>query len=195
MLSPLSPPSCWPTSARPATNTQPPHDRYLAGKKGRQACIEALRWLRGIPADHPYMLAEVHAIFQQIDAEASITEGNGLRAQLVEVAKPTNLKRLYIGCLMFTLMQMAGSNAINYYSPAIFQSIGLAGSDTSFFATGIYGLVRFVAIIFAMIFVVDRFGRTRTLMVGSCVMVSDYPPSPFPRDYLLCPGFLPSPRR
>ena len=112
-----------------------PSDRYLAGKKGRQACIDALRWLRGIPADHPYMLAEVHAIFQQIDAEAAITEGNGLRAQLAEMAKPTNLKRLYIGCAMFTLMQMAGSNAINYYSPAIFKSVGLAGSDTSFFAT------------------------------------------------------------
>lgn len=156
----------------------PESPRYLAGKKGRQACIDALRWLRGIPGDHPYMLAEVHAIFQQIDAEASITEGNGLRAQLAEIAKPTNLKRLYIGCVMFIFMQMAGSNAINYYSPAIFQSIGLTGSNTSFFATGIYGLVRFVAIIFAMIFVVDKFGRTRTLMCGSFIMVSCFPGSP-----------------
>ena len=73
---------------------------------------------------------------------------------------------------MFIFMQMAGSNAINYYSPAIFASIGLTGSNTALFATGIYGLVRFIAIIIAMIFVVDRFGRTRTLMIGGGIMVS-----------------------
>ncbi|KAG8413963.1 hypothetical protein J3459_014924 [Metarhizium acridum] len=67
---------------------------------------------------------------------------------------------------------MAGSNAIKYYSPAIFKSVGLAGRNTAFFATGVYGVVRIVSVLFAMVFVVDRFGRTMTLMAGSFVMVT-----------------------
>lgn len=152
----------------------PESPRYLAQRKGREKCIASLQRLRCIPSDHPYLLEEVHSIFQQIEHEEAIAEGHGIKTFLKEVAKPGNQKRLLIGCLMFIFMQMAGSNAINYYSPAIFKSIGLTGSNTAFFATGIYGVVRFVAIIFAMVFVVDRFGRTRTLMAGSVVMVSKY---------------------
>ncbi|KAK8096088.1 hypothetical protein PG999_014110 [Apiospora kogelbergensis] len=121
----------------------PESPRWLAEKKGRDACL---------------------------DEEAMLTEGDGPRALFYEMLKPANLKRLYIGCVMFVLMQMAGSNAINYYSPSIFKSIGLVGSDTSFFATGIYGLVRFVAIIAAMNFFIDRFGRRKNLMCGSSIM-------------------------
>lgn len=150
----------------------PESPRYLAQRKGRDKCIASLQRLRCIPSDHPYLLEEVHSIFQQIEHEEAIAEGNGIKTFLKELTKTGNIRRLLIGCLMFIFMQMAGSNAINYYSPAIFKSIGLTGSNTAFFATGIYGVVRFVAIIFAMVFVVDRFGRTRTLMVGSVVMVS-----------------------
>lgn len=150
----------------------PESPRYLAQHKGRDKCIASLQRLRCIPSDHPYILEEVHSILQQIEHEEAIAEGHGIKTFLKELTKPGNQKRLLIGCLMFIFMQMAGSNAINYYSPAIFKSIGLTGSNTAFFATGIYGVVRFVAIIFAMVFVVDRFGRTRTLMAGSVVMVS-----------------------
>lgn len=149
-----------------------PNYRWLARKKGRAACVEVLQRLRNIPADHPYLLEEIHSIFQQLEHEEAIAEGTGFKPILKEIAKSGNRKRLGIGSLMFVFMQMAGSNAINYYSPAIFRSIGLTGSNTGLFATGIYGAVRFVAILFSMIFVVDRFGRTRALMAGSAVMVS-----------------------
>lgn len=152
----------------------PESPRYLAQSKGRDKCIASLQRLRCIPSDHPYLLEEVHRIFQQIEHEEAIAEGHGIKTFLKELAKPGNQKRLLTGCLMFIFMQMAGSNAINYYSPAIFKSIGLTGPNTAFFATGIYGVVRFVAIIFAMVYVVDRFGRTRTLMAGSVVMVSKF---------------------
>jgi hypothetical protein len=71
---------------------------------------------------------------------------------------------------MFVFMQMAGSNAINFYSPRIFKQIGLSGTTTGLYATGIYGIVRFVAVCIAMLFIVDRFGRTKMLMYGSALM-------------------------
>jgi hypothetical protein len=131
-----------------------------------------LQRLRNIPADHPYLLEETHSIFQQLQHEELIAEGNGFKPIMKEMVKAGNRERLAIGALMFVFMQMAGSNAINYYSPAIFRSIGLTGDNTGLFATGIYGAVRFVAIMFSMTFIVDRFGRTKMLMGGSAVMVS-----------------------
>ncbi|KAI7152833.1 hypothetical protein KC324_g14732, partial [Hortaea werneckii] len=38
------------------------------------------------------------------------------------------------------------------------------------YATGIYGIIRLVAVLIAMYFVVDKFGRTKMLMSGSAVM-------------------------
>ncbi|UKZ48227.1 hypothetical protein TrVGV298_002463 [Trichoderma virens] len=142
----------------------------LQGKKGREACLQVLQRLRNLPDDHPYLLEEAHSIFQQLEHEEAIVEGNGFKSIVREIAKAGNRRRLGIGALMFIFMQMAGSNAINYYSPAIFRSIGLTGTNTGLFATGIYGVVRFVAIMISMLLVVDRFGRTKTLMAGSAVM-------------------------
>lgn len=56
-------------------------------------------------------------------------------------------------------------------SPRIFKSVGLTGSSTSLYATGIYGIVRLVCVIIAMNFVVDRFGRKNMLMGGAVVML------------------------
>jgi hypothetical protein len=56
------------------------------------------------------------------------------------------------------------ANAVNYYSPRIFQSLGLSAAsakvsadsmgpdtDSQLFATGVYGVVRFVATLIAMV--------------------------------------------
>ncbi|KAK6222906.1 hypothetical protein LQW54_000716 [Pestalotiopsis sp. IQ-011] len=148
----------------------PESPRWLAKNSGQEACIRVLQKLRNLTPDHPYLREEVDGIFRQLESEREFEDRSGRFSVFKEMRRPGNRQRLIIGVLMFIFMQMAGSNAINYYSPAIFASIGLTGSDTAFFATGIYGLVRFVAVIIAMIFVVDRFGRTRTLMIGGGIM-------------------------
>jgi len=56
-------------------------------------------------------------------------------------------------------------------SPRIFKSVGLTGSNTSLYATGIYGIVRLICVIIAMHFVVDRFGRKNMLMGGAVIML------------------------
>ncbi len=106
----------------------------------------------------------------QIEHERQTTAGKGLAAEFKELSLKGNRNRLVIGVLIFTFMQMAGSNAINFYSPRIFKSIGLTGTNTGLYATGIYGIVRFIAVCIAMFFVVDRFGRTKMLMYGSALM-------------------------
>jgi Sugar (and other) transporter len=106
----------------------------------------------------------------QIEQERQSTSGKGLIAEFKELSHKGNRNRIAIGVCIFIFMQMAGSNAINFFSPRIFKSIGLKGTTTGLYATGIYGLVRFVAVCIAMLYVVDRFGRTKMLIYGSVLM-------------------------
>lgn len=129
-----------------------------------------LSTLRNLPADHPYIQEEVYRIMEQIEQERASTSGKGLVAEIKELSHKGNRNRLAIGVCIFVFMQMAGSNAINFFSPRIFKSIGLKGTNTGLYATGIYGVVRFIAVCIAMIYVVDRFGRTKMLMYGSALM-------------------------
>jgi hypothetical protein len=95
----------------------------------------------------------------------------GSISQWKELTAPSNRRRILVGIFIFIFMQGAGSNAINYFSPRIFKSIGLKGQSTGLYATGIYGVVRLVCVIVAMHFVVDKFGRRNMLMAGATVML------------------------
>ena len=74
----------------------------------------------------------------------------------------------------------------SYYSPLIFQSLGLSATSSKLFATGVYGVVRFVATLFAMLVLADRFGRRSMIIAGGSMMaiciwivgalVKTYPP-------------------
>jgi MFS family permease len=58
-------------------------------------------------------------------------------------------------------------NAINYYSPTIFRSIGITGSSTSLFTTGIFGVIKTIGGIVWCFLIIDHFGRRAILLVGA----------------------------
>ncbi|KAI7608933.1 hypothetical protein KC343_g12512 [Hortaea werneckii] len=144
--------------------------RYLARTQGRESAEAGLSALRNLEKDHPYLIEELGHVMDQIEQEQIFAVGKGLKATVNMVCRKGNWNRLVIGNVMMIFMQMAGSNAINYFSPKIFKSIGLGGGSTALYATGIYGIIRLVAVLIAMYFVVDKFGRTKMLMSGSAVM-------------------------
>ncbi|KAJ5880960.1 uncharacterized protein N7473_012013 [Penicillium subrubescens] len=51
---------------------------------------------------------------------------------------------------------LTGTKAMTDYSPTIFKTAGLSGSSVSQFATGIYGIVRFIACVFFLTDSLDR---------------------------------------
>jgi hypothetical protein len=80
------------------------------------------------------------------------------------------------------------SLSIGYYAPQIFASVGLTGSSTSLFATGIYGTVKVISTGIFLIVGIERFGRKWPLVGGAwwmaacmfiigAVLVS-FPPNP-----------------
>ena len=63
-----------------------------------------------------------------------------------------------------------GINAIIYYAPTIFGSLGLNASTTSLLATGVLGVVDVIFTLPAILFV-DAWGRRIFLMVGALGMM------------------------
>ncbi|KAJ5753016.1 hypothetical protein N7520_009933 [Penicillium odoratum] len=144
----------------------PESPRWIAKKYGRSRAIETLSKLRRLPADHELVQEEVSDILHQLEIEFSNSLGN-TRAAWKEVMEPGLRNRVFLGVVIMIFFQMCGSNSINYYSPRIFKSIGLQGTEATLVSTGIYGIVRLVAVFIAMYFVVDRFGRKSMLICGS----------------------------
>ncbi|KAK6464083.1 putative sugar transporter, high affinity [Scheffersomyces coipomensis] len=78
-------------------------------------------------------------------------------------------KRVAVACLVMTFQQWTGVNFILYYAPFIFARLGLSGTTTSLLASGVEGIVMFLATIPAVIWV-DKLGRKPVLISGAIVM-------------------------
>ncbi|KAJ9655984.1 hypothetical protein H2201_008683 [Coniosporium apollinis] len=65
--------------------------------------------------------------------------------------------------------QWTGINAILYYAPQIFNGLGLSSNAVSLLATGVVGIVMFIATIPAVMYV-DKLGRKPVLIVGAIGM-------------------------
>jgi len=81
----------------------------------------------------------------------------------------TLLVRVAVGSLTMFFQQWTGINAILYYAPSIFQSLGLSGNAISLLATGVVGIVMFLATIPAVIWI-DQIGRKPVLISGAFLM-------------------------
>lgn len=66
--------------------------------------------------------------------------------------------------------QFSGTNSIGYYAPEIFETIGVAKSSASLFATGVYGTVKVVTTAIFLFIGIDQLGRKKSLMFGGLWM-------------------------
>lgn len=103
----------------------------------------------------------------QLEREAKLIGGSSYWQLLKELSIRGQRNRVGLGVGMMVFQNLSGINAINYYSPTIFGSLGVTGTDTALFATGIYAVVKFVTTIIFLVFLVDRIGRRPALLIGS----------------------------
>ncbi|CEG66505.1 hypothetical protein RMATCC62417_03072 [Rhizopus microsporus] len=143
--------------------------RWLAQHGRTDDVLKNLCRLRDLPADHPEILQELKEIEDAAELDRQAKSG-----KWTELFQRENLHRLFIGIMLQIFQQWTGSNAINYYGPDIFKSIGLDSNETEILATGVYGAVK-VAFVFVTFFFVDtRLGRRHTLMMGSAIMMVSF---------------------
>ncbi|KAH0373958.1 general substrate transporter, partial [Aureobasidium melanogenum] len=158
--------------------------RWLAKNDRHDEALASLAYIRCVSTDDPEVLQELAEIRASVEEEFLATEGLSWK----ECLKPGYRERFGLAfCIMFW-QQWSGTNSIGYYAPQIFASVGLTGSSTSLFATGIYGTVKVIATGIFLIIGIERFGRKWPLVTGAWWMAScmfiigallvSYPPDP-----------------
>ncbi|KAJ5767140.1 uncharacterized protein N7511_004756 [Penicillium nucicola] len=141
--------------------------RWLFGRGRREEAIKNLCWVRQLPADDIYMIEEIGAIDQALEEQR---RSIGIGFWKPFKAAGTNKKvmwRLFLGSALFFWQNGSGINAINYYSPTVFKSIGVRGTNTSLFTTGIFGVVKTVVTFIWLLWLIDHVGRRNLLLVGA----------------------------
>lgn len=162
----------------------PQSPRWLMDQGRDEECREIIANLRRLPIDDPLVTMEFLEIKGQKVFETRLSEHDfpqyqdktfhsnfmvNVHSYLSLVTNRSNLKRTAVAVLTMTFQQWTGVNFILYYAPFIFASLGLSGTTTSLLASGVVGIVMFVATIPAVLWV-DEWGRKPTLIVGAIGM-------------------------
>ena len=136
--------------------TETPASLIERGKD--KAGKEALKKIRGVD--------DVDAEYESIvmACEKAKTEKHPFK----KLMKSSSMPPLIIGILMQVFQQFTGINAIMFYAPVLFQTVGF-GSDASLLSAVITGLVN-VGSTFVSIYAVDKVGR-RKLLLQACVQM------------------------
>ncbi|CAN1129322.1 Sugar transport protein 8 [Linum perenne] len=119
---------------------------------------KTLRTIRGVD--------NVDAEFNQI--KMACEEAQRVKSPFKELGKKASFPPLIIGILLQVFQQFTGINAIMFYAPVLFQTVGFK-NDGSLLSAVITGVVNVLSTLVS-VFVVDKLGR-RMLLLQACVQM------------------------
>ncbi|GAA6035531.1 hypothetical protein JCM8097_000301 [Rhodosporidiobolus ruineniae] len=141
--------------------------RWLITQGRRDQAIKNLCFIRNLPVDDSYIINEINEIDVQVEHDRTAI-GTGFFAPFRQLfGKGFLFRRMLITTTLFVWQNGTGINAVNYYSPTIFKSIGITGTNTSLLTTGVFGVIKTVLALVWCFIVIDRYGRRGILLVGS----------------------------
>ncbi|KAK6455969.1 putative sugar transporter, high affinity [Scheffersomyces xylosifermentans] len=162
----------------------PESPRWLMNEDQEDRCLDTLAKLRQLDRNNQLVQMEFLEMKAQklFERELSRTkfpnyqDGTaksnfllGLNEYKSMLTHYPTFKRVAVACLIMTFQQWTGVNFILYYAPFIFSSLGLSGTTTSLLASGVVGIVMFLATIPAVLWV-DKLGRKPVLISGAIIM-------------------------
>lgn len=113
------------------------------------------------------MVEEITGIDAALEEQAR-GGGLGFSAPFKLVASSRKIQyRFFLGAALFFWQNTSGINAINYYSPTVFKSIGVTGTNASLLTTGIFGVIKTVMTFVWLFFMVDKLGRRKLILWGA----------------------------
>ncbi|KAJ5558209.1 hypothetical protein N7461_002181 [Penicillium sp. DV-2018c] len=142
--------------------------RWLMKNGRREEALNSLAYIRNESENSEAVQTEFAEITAAIHEENLATEGLTWR----ECLKPSNRYRFFLAFVLMFWQQFSGTNSIGYYAPQIFASVGLSKTNSSLFATGIYGTVKVIATGIFLVVGIDRWGRKNSLIGGAAWMAS-----------------------
>ncbi|KAL0634273.1 hypothetical protein Q9L58_006810 [Maublancomyces gigas] len=147
----------------------PESPRWLCKKDNWDQARKNLVYLRHLPEDHVYIMEELSGIKEQLEFERAKSGGSGLKSKFKEMSLKGNRNRVAIGLLLMACQNLTGVNILTYYSPRIFETLGLTGTSTKLFATGCYGIAKTLGMLIFAVWLVERVGRRKSLIYGAFV--------------------------
>lgn len=158
--------------------------RWLASRPGRdQDCLDVLCRLRNLSPSDPRVQAEwinirveaCHNIEAVTERHPKLASLSGFSAELkrevygwIDLLKPAVIRRTLIGVALMFFQQFVGINALIYYSPSLFATLGL-DTTLQLHLSGAMNLAQLLAV-FISFFIFDKVGRKPLLIVGSIGM-------------------------
>ncbi|KAI0006363.1 general substrate transporter [Xylariaceae sp. FL0662B] len=146
---------------------QPESPRWLIKIGKTDRAVESLCRIRCLSRGHGYIAWELDSVKEQLNREAELGATRSFGARLKEMSQRGKRGRVILGMSLMMLQNLSGINALNYYSPKIFQSIGFSGASVGLLATGVFGVVKAMATLIFMCFGIDNLGRRKSMLIGS----------------------------
>ncbi|KAK1468037.1 hypothetical protein CCUS01_06741 [Colletotrichum cuscutae] len=157
--------------------------RWLASKGREEEALFNLAKLRVLPDTDPRVRREWMEIVSEARFQSSILAerhpalvGGGSIASTIKLEfvawgdcfKKGCLRRTHVGAGLMFFQQFVGINALIYYSPTLFATMGL-GHNMQLIMSGVLNCVQFVGVI-PSLWTMDRFGRRSLLLTGAVGM-------------------------
>ncbi|KAG8788323.1 hypothetical protein FRB91_009120 [Serendipita sp. 411] len=160
--------------------------RWLVNQGREEEALQVLSHTRDLPADSElinieFLEIKAQYIFEKETSQMKYPQWQdgsfssdfklGLHEYISLLGTPTLRRRVAVATITMFFQQFTGINAILYYAPTIFKNLGLTGNTISLLATGVVGIVMFLATIPAVLYV-DQLGRKPVLISGAFIMAA-----------------------
>ncbi|GAB1210925.1 hypothetical protein ATERTT37_000035 [Aspergillus terreus] len=143
----------------------PETPRWYAKQDRWEEAERTLVWIRKLPSEHPMIQEELQQIREQIQIGARHDIGYYIH----RLWQRGTRNRIGIGLLLMAFQNLTGVNIITYYSPRIFETLGIVGTDTKLFATGFYGIAKTLGMVIFSVWLVEKVGRRSGLIWGAFI--------------------------
>ncbi|KAF4534987.1 Quinate permease protein [Lasiodiplodia theobromae] len=148
----------------------PETPRWHAKQDRWDKAREILADIRNLPPDHPFIQEELQDVQDQIAiSRLPPGEHHTVKYYARRMWQKGTRNRIGIGLLLMAFQNLTGVNIITYYSPRIFETLGLTGTSTKLFATGFYGIAKTLGMIIFSVWLVEKLGRRQGLIWGAFV--------------------------
>ncbi|KAK6201500.1 quinate permease [Scheffersomyces amazonensis] len=141
--------------------------RWLLKVNRADEAIEKLSKLRHLPPDHPYVVAEISDINEQVLSEKEATRDTNIFQKFKDIIMVKSLRyRFFVVCAMAQILgQWSGANAVTIYASQLFSFAGVVGTD-QLKMSAILGVVKFVSAYLSAFLFIDFLGRRKALYIG-----------------------------
>lgn len=145
----------------------PESPRWQLMKGKTEEARKSLNWLRNRGESDAAVAMEFEEMNYALEQEREAKSGKAFYHvfwRLINNRKNLHILTIGIGIQVFG--QFSGGGSMTVFAPKLFSYVGVTGSNTKLFTTGVFGIVKLFSSLAAAFFLVDLLGRKTAVMAG-----------------------------